>query len=372
MNTSASLHNTADPTASPRASRLAIQLTLGSFHLDIDTQWDAQVAVLFGPSGSGKSSVLETLLGLQPQARAYLQLAGELLEDSEKGFRLAPEKRGLGWVPQESTLFPHLSVRQNLSFGKKRAGPQAASFFQQAVEVLEIGSLLDRNVETLSGGERQRVALARALASNPRALLLDEPLAALDRNLRARILPFLLRVRDEFGLPMLYITHDPDEAVLLGETLLVLEEGRVVANGPAREVLWSPAALPLAEALGLENVFEARVVAEGSTSSQVHIKGGQQLTLGEPLPSDTAVTLAIRAEDILISTVPTETLSARNTLEAKVLRCAPHRGHVHVHLDLRGEELVARLTPAAVSALELQVGKTVYAIVKAQAIQQIS
>jgi len=359
-------------TAKSSASHLAIQCTLGSFSLDIDTQWDAQVAVLFGPSGSGKSTILETLLGLQPRARATLQLAGELLEDSSTGFRLPPEQRGLGWVPQESTLFPHLSVRKNLSFGKKRAGPQAASIFKQAVEVLEIGSLLDRNVETLSGGERQRVALARALASNPRALLLDEPLAALDRNLRARILPFLLRVRDEFGLPMLYITHDPDEAVLLGETLLVLEEGRVVANGPAREVLWSQAALPLAEALGLENVFDAHVVENGSTSSQVRINSGQVLTLGEPLPSGDSVTLAIRAEDILISTVPTDTLSARNVLEATVKRCAPHRGHVHVHLDLHGEEWVARLTPAAVSALDLRAGKIVYAIVKAQAIQRIS
>jgi molybdate transport system ATP-binding protein len=361
-----------EQSSSSSESHLAISLTLGSFQLEIDTRWDAQVAVLFGPSGSGKSSVLETLLGLQPHARATLQLAGEVLEDSERNFRLPPEKRGLGWVPQESTLFPHLSVRQNLSFGKKRAGPQAASIFQQAVEVLEIGSLLDRNVETLSGGERQRVALARALASNPRALLLDEPLAALDRNLRARILPFLLRVRDEFGLPMLYITHDPDEAVMLGETLLVLDEGRVVANGPAREVLWSPAALPLAEALGLENVFEARVADEGSTSSTVRIKSGQTLTLGEPLPSGQPVTLAVRAEDILISTSPTETLSARNVLECKVSQCLAHRGHVHVHLDLNGETWVARLTPAAVSALDLQPGKTVYAIVKAQAIQRIS
>ena len=251
------------------ASEIRMDLRRPGFHMQASVTWDARVAVIFGPSGSGKTTLLEAVVGLHPHARLRVRLAGEWLDDAERGLRVPLSERRLGWVPQAATLFPHLSVRRNLRFGIARAGADGPRALERAVEVLEIGDLLERPVDALSGGEQQRVALARALASGPRALLLDEPLASLDLPLRARVMPHLLRVRDELGLPILYVTHDPDEAQLLGEVIVVLDAGRVVASGPPREVLWSRSVLPLSEALGLENVLDARVTDASPGESRV-------------------------------------------------------------------------------------------------------
>ncbi|MBW2317022.1 MAG: ATP-binding cassette domain-containing protein, partial [Deltaproteobacteria bacterium] len=230
------------------ATRIEIRLDRGDFVLEVAVGWDERVAVVFGPSGSGKSTLFEAVLGLHRSANTSIRLNGVCL-DSPEGLHVPPHRRDLGWVPQSPTLFPHLSVRENVNFGCARASERAPQALARATEVLEIGSLLDRSVDQLSGGERQRVAIARALASGPRALLMDEPLASLDVPLRARVLPYLLRVRDELDLPILYITHDPDEALLVGEVVVVLDKGRVVAQGPPRDVLWSRSVLPLSEAL---------------------------------------------------------------------------------------------------------------------------
>ncbi|MDH3521292.1 MAG: ATP-binding cassette domain-containing protein, partial [Myxococcales bacterium] len=233
------------------ATRIAARVARGDFALDVDVGWDARVVVVFGPSGSGKSTLFEVVLGLHAAHRPTVRLGGVWLDDPARGLRTPIESRALGWVPQDPTLFPHLSVERNLRFGLGRAAGRGESMLARAVEVLEIEALRGRCVDALSGGERQRVAIARALASGPRALLMDEPLASLDVPLRARVLPYLLRVRDALDLPILYITHDPDEALLVGEVVVVLDGGRVVATGDPAEVLWSRAVLPLSESLGL-------------------------------------------------------------------------------------------------------------------------
>ena len=182
--------------------------------------------------------------------------------------------------------------------------------------MLELEPLLARRTHELSGGERQRVAIARALASGPRALLLDEPLASLDLPLRARVLPYLLRVRDELDLPILYITHDPDEAILVGEVAIVLDGGRVVATGPPRDVLWSRAVLPLSEALGLENLLEARAERAADGELRAVTRGGLSLALPAPaaLSDGEALRLGLRAQDILIAVGPPGRISARNVI----------------------------------------------------------
>jgi molybdate transport system ATP-binding protein len=266
-------------------------------------------------------------------------------------------------------LFPHLSVAENLDFGRARAAGRDPAARERAIEVLEIGGLLGRAVDQLSGGEAQRVAIARALASGPRALLLDEPLASLDLPLRARVLPYLMRVRDELDLPILYITHDPDEAMLIGETVIVLDEGRVVATGAPREVLWSRAVLPLSEALGIENVFEGTVGVESGLPTFTTV-AGLRLALPVSLEAPALVRIGLRAEDVLLSSDPPGRVSARNVLATRVVACDDRDGDVYVTLDA-GEKLVAKITTAAAAQLEIAPGSEVFAIVKAQALRRL-
>jgi molybdate transport system ATP-binding protein len=264
-------------------------------------------------------------------------------------------------------------VERNLRFGRARAGERGDQALERAIEVLELRPLLARRTDELSGGERQRVAIGRALASGPRALLLDEPLASLDLALRARVLPYLLRVRDESGIPILYITHDPDEALLVAERVAVIDGGRVVASGPPAEVLWSRAVLPLSETLGLENVLEARVVEAGRGIVTAETKGGIRLAVPAPAPLAPGVVLrlGLRAQDILIAADPPGRISARNLFPARVASLEPGGDGVLVRLDA-GEPLVAKITEAAAEALGLGPGAAVHLVIKSQALRRLA
>ena len=356
---------------SPNAIR--VQVDRGGFQLDVDVAWSERVAVIFGPSGSGKSTLFEAVLGLHRSPAHHIRLGGVDLDAPDAGHHLPMEARGLGWVPQDALLFPHLNVAGNLRAGLARAGDGGESHLARAIDVLEIGDLLARRPDALSGGERQRVAIARALASGPRALLLDEPLASLDLPLRARVLPYLLKLREALELPILHITHDPDEAMLVGDVAIVLDGGRVVATGPPVEVLWSRAVLPLSEALGIENVLEARVSQSDERSVLALTPGGTELALAAPLPvkAGDALRLGLRAQDILIAADPPGRISARNVIPARVTRCETEGGSTLVHLDA-GDPLVAKVTPAAVHALGLQPGSEVHLLIKAQALRRLA
>jgi molybdate transport system ATP-binding protein len=348
-----------------------VGLARGAFRLHADLAWDERVAVVFGPSGSGKSTLFEVLLGFHPRAALEVRLGGECLDDAGRGWHLLPERRGLGWVPQDPLLLPHLSARENLRLGAARGGGAGAAALARAVEVLEIGPLLERRADRLSGGEQQRVAIARAVASGPRALLLDEPLASLDLELRAGALRHLLRLRDELRLAMLYVTHDPDEAILVGERVIVLDGGSVVATGPPREVLWSRAVLPLAERLGIENAFDARVVEAAGSASTVQTARGLRLALPAALSLGESVCVGVRAEDVVLAADPPGRISARNVIEARVVRCETAGPDALVHLDA-GDPLVAKITAGAAASLGLRPGAAVYAVVKAQAIRRLA
>ena len=219
---------------------IEVQVKRSDFTLDFTLHWDERVLVLFGPSGAGKSTLMECILGLSPDASVAHQAGGSGWMIPKRACTVRLTRVSWAGSLRLPSLFPHLDVAGNLAFGQERSGSGfGLGFLDRAVEVLEIGHLLKRSVSELSGGEKSRVALARAMASGPRALLLDEPLAALDVGLRARVLPYLLRVRDEMDWPILYITHDPDEAMLIGDRVAVMNGGRLVAHGPPREVLWS-------------------------------------------------------------------------------------------------------------------------------------
>ena len=207
-----------------------ICLPLKEFTLEVDVQIQSQVTAIFGPSGAGKTSLLDLVAGLRRPKSALIQLNDRVLTDTARGLKVSARTREIGYVPQDLALFPHLSVRRNLSFGYKPAS-NSLFRFEHVIDVMEIQPLLSRGVTALSGGEKQRVALARALLTAPRLVLLDEPLASLDLKLKAKIIPYLCRVRDEFHLPMLYVTHDPSEAAALCDEVLVMERGRFVRQG---------------------------------------------------------------------------------------------------------------------------------------------
>ena len=348
-----------------------VDLPLARFPIRVDLTLGSGITALMGPSGSGKTSLLEAIAGLRRRARGRIALGDTLWLDSDAGVRLSPNARCVGYVPQDAGLFPHLNVRRNVNFGVRRDERAAAA----AIDTLEIGPLLERHPVTLSGGEKQRVALARALATRPQLLLLDEPLASLDAALRGRVLPYLLRIRDDWKVPCLYVTHNVGEALAVAEHLVLLREGVVEAEGLPAALLSCAGVVHEAEA-GLENLFAGRIVQhdDGGGTSRVELSTG--LVVAVPLasmrPVGSSVTLAIRAEDVLVSVEPIHGLSARNVFAAGVtavermgvdvmLRCSVGDGAVGGWL--------ARVTPAAVDALRIEPGADVWLAVKSHSIR---
>lgn len=212
--------------------RVEAQKQLGDFSLDVAFSTEGRVTGLFGSSGAGKTSLVNIIAGLLQPDRGLVVIDGEALDDTSRGLHTPPHRRRIGYVFQDARLFPHLDVSQNLDYGRRMNGlaydPAAQS---RVVDLLDIGNLLDRRTGRLSGGERQRIALGRALLAQPRLLLLDEPLGALDAERKAEILPYLVRLRDETGVPMVYVTHDPQELRRLATQVVVLERGRVARFG---------------------------------------------------------------------------------------------------------------------------------------------
>ncbi len=227
-----------------------ISLPLSDFRLEVEAEVRRPIiTVIFGPSGSGKTSLLDLVAGLRRPESAFIELSGEVLTDTANRVFVPARRRGVGYVPQDLALFPHLSVRQNLLYGH-RPGATDPFAFDHIADLLEIRGLIERGIGQLSGGEKQRVALARALLASPRLLLLDEPLANLDRQLKTKIIPYLARIRDEFSIPVLYVTHDRFETLSLADEIIILIQGRIAQSGPADDVFRKPATPDVAELLG--------------------------------------------------------------------------------------------------------------------------
>jgi molybdate transport system ATP-binding protein len=210
-----------------------VRLAQGEFTLDVADDAEVEVLGVFGPSGSGKTSLLEVIAGLRVASRGVVSVGGQVLEDTSRGIHLPPHRRHIGYVPQDGALFPHLDVRQNVVYGADSRAETADARLDPAniASTLDISTLLGRRVRDLSGGERQRVAIARALVSSPRILLLDEPLTGIDRSRKDRILPYLLRIRRELHVPMIYVTHDAREMVDIADRVIRLEAGGVAGVG---------------------------------------------------------------------------------------------------------------------------------------------
>ncbi len=342
------------------------------FALDLDLSLPGSgITALFGHSGSGKTTCLRVLAGLERPSGGYCAVNGEIWQDDAKRLFVPPHRRAIGVVFQESSLFAHLDVRGNIEFGARRV-PVAARRFRldEVCELLGISHLLARSPLALSGGERQRVAIARALLTAPRLLLLDEPLAALDPQRKAEILPYLERLHRELALPMLYVSHSPDEVARLADHLVVLEGGRCVASGPLKHVL-GRLDLPGALADDAAVVIDATVAehaADGLT--RLHFAGGEIHVSQRSEPPGTALRCRIHARDVSLALVPQTQSSILNCVAATVCELAETAtpGHILVRLESGGETLLARITRRSANALALQPGQPVRAQIKAVAL----
>jgi molybdate transport system ATP-binding protein len=358
-------------------SSLSVRLTIPVDRFNVDVQWETSEPSLgiFGHSGAGKTTLLEAIAGLRSQARGRLVVGGETWLDS--GLNLPPEKRGVGYVPQEGLLFPHLDVQGNLLAGASRKGAAGTGEIEleRVLDVLELQPYRDAPIARLSGGEKQRVALGRALCSQPRLLLLDEPLAGLDLPLRRRILPYLIRVREEFSLPTIFVSHDATEMRLLCREMLILEKGKVLASGPATQVAFEASLHPAFRDEGFENVLRGSVVQEKESGLLLELEKDCTVLVprGEKARPAT-VMVGLRAEDILISLGTPAGLSAQNSIHGTVReirrlgvdQATDSPVWVTVAYGGQGASLVASITPQACSRLSLAEGKEVDLIFKAQ------
>jgi molybdate transport system ATP-binding protein len=340
------------------------------FALDVDLRLPGEgITALFGRSGSGKTTVLRAIAGLERVPGGRLKVNGD--EWQEGATFLPTHRRPIGYVFQEASLFAHLSVRGNLAYGLRRAGGGGAQGFDQIVELLGIGALLNRRPVGLSGGERQRVAIARALLSRPRLLLMDEPLASLDQARKEEILPYLEQLHAELKIPLLYVSHAPDEVARLADHLVVLDAGRVLGSGPLTETL---ARLDLPIRLGEDaGVVLDAVVAERDREwhlARVEFPGGSLWVRDQGHPLGQRVRMRILARDVSIAGERITGTSILNTLSATVTALGDdgHPALRLVQLSAGGVPLLARVTRRSAAALALVPGLSVWAQIKAVAL----
>lgn len=345
---------------------VALRHAVGGFTLDVAFAAPPGITVLFGRSGSGKTTIVNAVAGLvRPQA-GRIAVGDWVLLDSVRGLCLPPHRRRLGYIFQDTRLFPHLSVAQNLRYGAWFAPRDARrEDFGRVVDLLGIAHLLDRRPGALSGGEKSRVAIGRALLSAPRLILADEPLASLDEARKAEILPYFERLRDEVAVPILYVSHSATEVARLATTVVVIEAGRVTRQGPAAEVLGDPAVLP-AGAREAGAVLTATVLAHHDDGLTELRAGGSPLFLPRIAAAvGSTVRVRIAAHDVILSRARPEGLSALNILPGRVaeVRAGDGPGAL-VAIDTPAGRLLARITRRSAGALGIAPGSPVHAVVK--------
>lgn len=342
------------------------------FRLQVDLRLPVSgVSVLFGHSGSGKTTLLRCIAGLQHPTHGFLNIAGEIWQDSANGIFVPTHRRALGYVFQEANLFPHLTVMGNLQYGLRRLGkPASADDLHHVLELLGIEGLLQRLPDRLSGGERQRVAIARALLLKPRLLLMDEPLAALDFKRKQEILPYLAHLQREAAIPLIYVTHSQQEVAQLADFLVVLDRGSVLAAGPLAETL-SNLETPMARERDAATVWPVRVLAHEADYrlSRVGFSGGE-ISLPElAAPIGTALRLQIQARDVSIALHEPIATSILNVLPAIVTGLIDDTsGQCVVKLQIGEQTLLSHITRKSALALGLQPGMPIFAQIKGSSI----
>lgn len=353
--------------------RIRVNLARSDFHLNVDLDLPAQgITVLFGASGSGKTTLLRCVAGLERPANGLIRVGPDIWQDDSRHMFIPTWERDLGYVFQEASLFEHLNVQKNVAYGLKRSKkPGAPEALSRAIELLGIGHLLHRHPASLSGGERQRVSIARALATQPRLLLLDEPLSALDLARRHEILPWLEKMRDELSVPMLYITHSADEVARLADYLVVLDNGSVKAYGAAQDVM-ARVDSPVIAGEDAGVLLRGRVAQRDALwhLSRVEFPGGFLWVRDNDMAVGQQVRLRVLARDISITACEPHDTSIQNHLkgciEAIVDDAHPSQALVRIRC---GESiLLSRVTKRALSMLSLKTGADIWAQVKSVAV----
>jgi molybdate transport system ATP-binding protein len=352
-----------------------IRLRKGDFKLNTKFSTEAGLTALFGRSGAGKSSLVNALAGLERPDEGRIAIDGTVLFDSTARIDLPVEKRRLGYVFQESRLFPHLTVKGNLFFGMRLLPrTERSTDIEPIISMLDLGPLLTRRPRTLSGGERQRVAIGRALLASPRILLMDEPLASLDAARKAEILPFIERLRDELGLPIVYVSHAISEVIRIADTLVVMSDGEIAATGPVETIMSRLDLYPLT------GRYETGAVLAATVGGKDLRYGLSELIFGQnrlwipalDLPMGTPLRVRIRARDVALSLIKPRDASFQNVFEGTIRELdSSDTPLVDVLIDV-GSPVIARVTRRAADQLGLIPGKRVFALIKAVAIDRPS
>jgi molybdate transport system ATP-binding protein len=354
---------------------VAVRKRRGAFTLDAAfTVPEAGVVALFGPSGCGKTTLVDIVAGLVEPDAGHVRLGGEALVDTAAGIRVPAERRGIGYVFQDSRLFPHRDVAWNLRYGMARAkGRGATAAFDDVVTLLGLAPLLARRPNGLSGGERQRVAIGRALLARPRLLLLDEPLASLDAARRDEVLPFLDGLRGRFSVPIVYVTHRFDEVLRLATQLVLLDRGRVAASGDLAAVSRSPALRGLAGPDAVGAVLDGEIVAREEEAGFARLQvGTATLRVLSDDPVGSCLRVQLLARDLILALEEPRGISVRNSMAATVVSISPDDAHADlVELDIGGPRVVARVTRAATRSLGLRPALPLHVLVKSVSVRGI-
>jgi molybdate transport system ATP-binding protein len=352
---------------------IQIQLQRPQFQLDVALQLPASgISVVYGASGSGKTTLLRCLAGLEPQTRGRVKVDDEWWQDSDRGLHLPTHRRTLGYVFQEASLFQHLNVRDNMAFGLRHSrDPQGVQRLAQISQWLGLEHLLQRQTVHLSGGERQRVAIARALVTQPRVLLLDEPLTALDPARRLEVIPWLLRLREQLQVPMVWVTHSVDELTRLGDHLVVMDQGRVRLSGPLAETLVQLRA-PLLPESEQGALLTGRVshIDEQWHLARIDVAGSDLWVQDQGLDLGQDIRLRLLARDLSISTQEPVHTSIQNHWSVRIIDVQEqdHPAQCLLRLQHASGILLARITHRAWAQLQLQAGQQVWAQFKSVAV----
>jgi molybdate transport system ATP-binding protein len=355
---------------------LDIEIThrLGTFDLDIRFHSGAGLTALFGPSGSGKTSVINIIAGLVRPHRGRVAVDDAVLVDTDRRVFVPKHKRRIGYVFQEARLFPHLSVRHNLLFGRWfTPRTERRENLERIVSLLGIKHLLDRRPSALSGGEKQRVAIGRALLASPRLLLMDEPLASLDAQRKDEILPYIERLRDETRIPIIYVSHSLDEVTRLATTMVLMSEGRVDAVGTVTEIMSRLDLQSKTDRFEAGAVLETTVVGHDRRFGLTNLvcAAGEITVPLLDLAAGAAVRVRIRARDVIVAVSRPNGLSALNVLAGRVAEIGADHGTMRdIRIELTGASLLARLTNRSLTELGLAPGRPVFAIIKSVAIDR--
>jgi len=346
------------------------KLERGAFTAEINCEIDAQVTGIFGPSGAGKTSFLLALAGLQSPNSGIIRIHDKVVFDSSRKIALPPEKRKIGYVFQEGRLFPHLTVAQNLRYGMNSSSSKFD--FDEVVKLLKINKVIDSKISYLSGGEAQRVAIGRAILSGPELLVLDEPFSALDKHLRQHIISLLLPLIQKFNIPVLVISHDLADLLLLTEELLIIQDGRCIGQGNFYNLIADKTVADTFSKSGLINTIEFNI-------DSTNIKGGM-LTLSnaghtiyaesrkDPLIQQQTVTVFLRPEDITLALHKIDDISMQNQLEGTIIKLHSTENKVLCIID-HGFKLIAEVTLATKQKMNLNEGDKIWSLFKAAAVK---